>query len=352
MGSWAGMQGTAAGLRDGRRSSLCPFDRLLRHGRALQTRLRPSCRRQAVADSCSLCCNLGCSGCLVHRVVVMTLERSASRRRSFLQQLQRFPCLVDRLEWLAAVDGTGFTLDDVSLNTVSSHGLGDARTPRRRVLGYVLTRGAVGLACTLHAALVSIARDVDEGHLYLLCEDDAVLSPDFPKALRSLLDCVESHDPQWEVLHVGYNRGCTTIEPCRHEECRVEGRLCGLGVPSELFGMYALLLPPRGARALLRGLFPVSLQVDTELSRLYRGLAKSSYQDAASRAAAAVPARGPTLRVFAPRDDGGATSSARRWPGPLVVAPSSTAEATDIQVLSDVNFSQQYGLEVCTATVC
>jgi hypothetical protein len=37
------------------------------------------------------------------------------------------------------------------------------------------------------------------------------------------------------------------------------------GVPSELFGMYALLLPPRGARALLRGLFPVSLQVDTEL---------------------------------------------------------------------------------------
>jgi hypothetical protein len=39
-----------------------------------------------------------------------------------------------------------------------------------------LTRGAVGLACTLHAALVSIARDVDDGHLYLLCEDDAVLS--------------------------------------------------------------------------------------------------------------------------------------------------------------------------------
>lgn len=273
---------------------------------------------------------------VARRIIVISLERQTLRRERFLEQLRRFPSLCDRVEWYPAVDGSSLRLEEAR-GLVSPEGIEDALTPRDKVLGYVLTRGAIGLVLSLHRALTLIASEPDESCLFLLCEDDAIMAPDFPRRLAEFRAAVEEHDPMWEILHVGYNPMCTTVQPYCHTACSAASGsscsgICQVGVPTELFGMYSLALLPRGARALLHRLFPVSLQVDTELSRLYRNLRKENGSTLQRVTSTEPELREPRLRVYAPVAES----------GPLVVAPGSRADCTDIQVLSGENFSQQY----------
>ncbi|CAK0874650.1 unnamed protein product [Prorocentrum cordatum] len=184
---------------------------MLARGRALRARLCTG-RGEEELDG------PGGSGALLHRVLFMSLARQP-RRRAFLRQLRRCPCLSGRAEWLPAVDGARMVLDEVPASIVTAEGVADARFPRDKVLGYVLTRGAIGLACSLHEALRRIAQDTDEQHVYLLCEDDATFAPDFSAAFSALLAATEAHDPHWEVLHVGYDPRCTEVGPCGRAEC-------------------------------------------------------------------------------------------------------------------------------------
>ncbi|CAE8635011.1 unnamed protein product, partial [Polarella glacialis] len=134
----------------------------------------------------------------LHRVAFISLARQQSRRLQFLEQLGRFPALLCRSEWFRAVDGATLDLKAVPEGVVTAEGLGDAQTPREKVLGYVLTRGGIGLAGALHHSLELIARDPDDSHVYLLCEDDSLLAPDFPAAFAGLLSVAQLHDPWWE----------------------------------------------------------------------------------------------------------------------------------------------------------
>ncbi|CAE8613812.1 unnamed protein product, partial [Polarella glacialis] len=135
------------------------------------------------------------------------------------------------------------------------------------------------------------------------------------------------------------------VRSCGRAACAKQGEAtCPLGVPGTLFGMYGIAMPPRGARALLQRLFPVSMQVDTELSRLYQHLGKVS-GDLNTRVFSSERSAFAPLRVFAPRCpplEGGNSNRFPAWPGPLVVAPASRADCTDIQVLSGENYAQQY----------
>lgn len=76
-----------------------------------------------------------------------------------MEHLQRFPGLVSRVEWLSAVDGSSLNLHEVPEEVVDSEGIKDALTCHSRVLGYVLTRGAIGLAWTWFRALEMICQD-------------------------------------------------------------------------------------------------------------------------------------------------------------------------------------------------
>ncbi|CAE7573186.1 unnamed protein product [Symbiodinium natans] len=231
------------------------------------------------------------------------------------------------------------------MRTVTAQGIEDARTPHQKVLGYILTRGAIGLSMSMHEVCDMIALDKDEDHVYLLCEDDAVLSPHFTEEFTRLLHATKLHDPWWEVIHVGFHAACTTIRSCGRPSCMLGHEAeCPVGRPAELFGCYGLALRPSGARALCQRLFPVSLQVDTELSRLYRHLAKE-VGSLEARALGRRPADFAPLRAYAPRCPANEVEAARvAWPGPLIVAPSSSPDNTDIQVLSTQNFAKQYKL--------
>lgn len=326
---------------------------MLVRGRALlQALCLPDEEQAAGPESCVVADGLESA---VHRIMVITLNRQEQRRAAFLAQLQRFPSLCERVEWVRAVDGRALDLSQPAHfdGVVTAEGLEDARVPRERVVGYVLTRGAIGLALSLYRALGLIAHEEDEGHVFLLCEDDAVLCPDFPAEFARLRAQVEAHDPWWEVIHVGYNLTCTSIAPCGLASCMSSHRPCCVGVPDGLFGMYGMALPPRGARALLQQLFPVSLQVDTELSRLYQHKERVT-GDTQHRATSTRPRQGARLRAFAPRapsihgqmhpsQEPGMEECCMQWTGPLVVAPASAAHCTDIQVLSRKNFEHQYG---------
>ncbi|CAK8986846.1 unnamed protein product [Durusdinium trenchii] len=278
----------------------------------------------------------------IHRVLLFSLARQAVRRRQFLEQLQRFPELLSRVEWVKAIDGASLDLAEVPEDIVEPQGIEDAQRARTKVLGFVLTKGAIGLAWTWFDTLDAVLRDQDPSHVYLICEDDARFCPNFVDDFHELRLRAERHDPLWEVLHIGYH----VVWPpgrkltCGHDRCNAS---CALGRPTVIFGAYAVALRPLGAALLYERIFPVSLQVDSELSRVYQHLAKSS-GPLEARVRSQQKAQGPAVRVFAPRSVSEAeVSRFPRCTGPLVLAPPSQAGSTDIQVLSSENWALQYG---------
>ena len=280
---------------------------------------------------------------VLHRILLFSLARQNARRQQFLEHLQRFPGLVSRVEWLSAVDGSSLNLHEVPEEVVDSDGIKDALTCHSRVLGYVLTRGAIGLAWTWFRALEMICQDEEKRHVYLICEDDARFSPNFPSLFHDLCSAAECHDPDWEVLHVGYHPACTTVTSCGRRSCQ-DPASCLLGRPTQLFGAYAVAIRPDGAQKLWQKMFPVNLQVDTELSRVYQNLGKATgtLQARVQRQEPQDPSG--ALKVFAPRPVSEAEVQAfPLWTGPLVVAPASRAGSTDIQVLDSENWNMQYG---------
>eukprot|EP00435_Cladocopium_sp_Y103_P074887 s278_g52.t1 len=306
-------------------------DDMLDQATVLRARLRQGRRREPAEQLLA-----------PHRILLFSLVRQRARRHQFFEQLERFPALLSRVEWVRAVDGSTLDLQEVPREIVDSEGIKDALAGHPRVLGYVLTRGAIGLAWTWFTALDTILNDEDPQHIYLICEDDARFSPEFPEDFRDLCLAADAHDPDWEVLHVGYHVASTTVRGCGRPGCDMNPASCPLGRPTQLFGAYGVALRPRGARKLREKLFPVNLQVDTELSRLYQSLAKGS-GNLQARVQQQRLDSGDRLRVYAPRCASEAQASQfPRWKGPLVLAPPSRAESTDIQVLSSANWTMQY----------
>jgi len=259
----------------------------------------------------------------------INLERRVDRLTAFLHQLRRFPALLNRTKRVLAVDGQSLHAPcDIESTIVSPVGVRDAFEAQDRVLGGRLTRGACALLVTLHGVLQEISHD-PEGGVHIICEDDVVLADAFPRKFAELLRCMEVHNADWDLLHIGYipppqaGRACLPCErDLRCSACRTAASgppACAecpaLGRPHELFGVYSLALRPSGAAALSRVLFPAAFQLDTCLNRLY---AKEH------------------IRAYAPTV-------------PIVHAESSSEMNSDIQVLGRHTFALQYTRDFASA---
>mmetsp|Transcript_22370 Transcript_22370/g.42171 ORF Transcript_22370/g.42171 Transcript_22370/m.42171 type:complete len:276 (+) Transcript_22370:54-881(+) len=232
------------------------------------------------------------SGTTFRKIFYINLERRAERRLRFETRakdlgihrfLSRFP----------AVDGRQLDLAVYPRNVVTEAGVVAAGAPPAVVNGAHLTCGALGLILSYHTILQRIAADQTEESVYIIAEDDAVLADGFAKELRVCLEALHQADNRWDFVHLGYYDDDCSLAPLHGRANRV---LCR---PIQVYGLFGAALRPRGAARLLEHLFPLDEQIDSSLSRVY-----------------------DKLNAYAVRT-------------PLMKAPHSTPENTDIQILPE-----------------
>eukprot|EP00931_Biecheleriopsis_adriatica_P112212 TRINITY_DN8678_c0_g1_i1.p1 TRINITY_DN8678_c0_g1~~TRINITY_DN8678_c0_g1_i1.p1 ORF type:complete len:295 (+),score=46.49 TRINITY_DN8678_c0_g1_i1:69-953(+) len=230
--------------------------------------------------------------CPMQRLFYINLDRRVERRHRF-ERFAQAQGLAEVMSRFPAVDGQSLEMEAYPTAVVSRPGLEAAFAPPNVVNGYHLTRGALGLILSYHTLLKRIAADPNEDHVYVVAEDDAVLTENFNQRLGLCLQAVWQEDPRWDFIHVGYYDDDCSLAPL---ESPANEFLCR---PVQVFGLFGAAIRPGGARLLLQHLFPLDEQIDSALARVY-GI----------------------VRCYASRP-------------PLMRAAHSTAENSDIQILPE-----------------
>lgn len=233
----------------------------------------------------------GLAALKLHRIFYINLERRPLRRKRFEERAEVLG-LKNFLSRFPAVDGSKVDLARYPSSVVPHDGLRRAAEPPEVVNGVQLTRGALGLILSYHTLLQRIASD-DQDHLYVVAEDDAVFNKDFVERLQHCVKALESEDPRWDFLHLGYYDDDCSLAPLEGAGSRF---LCR---PIQVYGLFGAALKAQGARKLLEHLFPLDEQIDSSLASVYG-----------------------TLRAYAARSS-------------LMTAPHSTPENSDIQILPE-----------------
>merc|ERR1711871_453928 len=192
----------------------------------------------------------------LHRIFYINLDRRPERRKRFMKSVQD-NALENITSRFAAVNGRSYNLDKYPRSVVVEEAVQTAATPPRIVNGSYMTRGALGLSLSYHTLLNVIADDRDEDHVYLICEDDATMVPNFSNRIARSLEAAARHEPGWDFLHVGYYDDDCNVWPV---ERRADGETTGSWVaeviwqPQKVYGLFGSALRPCGARKLLKHL--------------------------------------------------------------------------------------------------
>ena len=105
----------------------------------------------------------------------------------------------------------------------------------------------------------------------IILEDDAVLAPNFEKKIKDLYKKIDKYD--WDICYLGRHPGHNKEDDSTLEEgvSQCNSAVCGL---------FGLILRPSGAEIMLKELFPLDYQIDTEMNLLMQsGIMTGLYTD-------------------------------------------------------------------------
>ncbi|KAH8056001.1 hypothetical protein JL722_7826 [Aureococcus anophagefferens] len=217
------------------------------------------------------------------------LARRPERDAAFRRRAAAAGFAEDQCVRFDAVDGAALDLGSVPRAYITEEALAMAAAPPTLVNGIAMTRGAAGLALTFRRELARVAAAEGDG-LFVVAEDDAEFVDDFQRKLATVVAAVDAADATWDMLQIGYYAG---------DRAFADGGDPGapFARPRRVAGTQGIAFRPRGAARMLEMLFPLACQLDTALAKAYASAA-----------------------CYVSRT-------------PLMSAPHSTAENSDIQIL-------------------
>ncbi len=187
-------------------------------------------------------------------VYYINLDKRPHKREQIETQLAHLKGLVRETIRVSAVDGSRLS-GVVDPQVVSLQGRADLKNPSKKY-GLTLTRGAVGCAMTHKAIWEDVAASKKD--LVLILEDDAVILPDFREKFSAIISELPA---TWDILYFGARQYEIEKPVSPH-----------LAQPYRLFGLFGYVINWRGAERLLKHVFPLRYQIDTELWRNFSTL--------------------------------------------------------------------------------
>jgi GR25 family glycosyltransferase involved in LPS biosynthesis len=190
------------------------------------------------------------------RIVLLNLFRETKKYNRFMSLVTDLD-LHKHIERFDAVDGKNLDIRTIGENFLSSSARSDILLGKQKRFGVSLTYGALGCALSHYLILKECSK---ANKPYLIFEDDIVLDPDFSNQLTILIEHVKNIALKFDIIYLGLHNIPSLNKKLSYDDM--------LYVPQGLTcGTWAMIISPEGASNILKLVFPLNVQIDSEISR-------------------------------------------------------------------------------------
>lgn len=188
----------------------------------------------------------------INKAYVLNLPYHSDRLAYFNSQIDNE--LKEKIEVFNAVDGHNLDLRIIDRSIISQRAIDQIKSKKIKRYGIDMTYGALGCAMSHYLILKECANSRQP---YLIFEDDISLVDNISK---KTIDIIRNTPKNFDVIYLGVHDipGLNKTNIYNDFIYTPKGLICGT------FGM---IISPKGAKTLLNEIFPISIQIDSEISR-------------------------------------------------------------------------------------
>lgn len=202
----------------------------------------------------------------LNKFYYINLDSRTDRKRHFLNEIENIPILRDRITRFSAFDGKEINFDSLPPNFVTEEGQTMVLRNAYKKFGVDLTYGALGCALS-HYTLYKECLDNNYESIVIFEDDVAYFRENFEE---NLLKAYELDFNEFDILYLSYYKHFqgkssynSNIIP-KNLNKDINFVINPVVLPA--FGCYAMLITNRGAKTLVENMFPITLQIDTEIN--------------------------------------------------------------------------------------
>lgn len=190
------------------------------------------------------------------RIVLLNLASDIKKYNRFMGFIAD-PNFRQQIERFEAVDGKNLDIRIIGDEIISSSARSDILSGRQKRFGVSLTYGALGCALSHYLILKACSK---ENKPYLIFEDDIILDSDFTNELTILVEHINNIGLKFDILYLGLHNIPALNKKLSYDDMLYmpQGLTCGT---------WAMIISPDGASNILKLVFPLSVQIDSEISR-------------------------------------------------------------------------------------
>ena len=185
------------------------------------------------------------------KIIYINLDRRPDRNENVINQLKNIN-YNGRLERFSAIDSKKLDINMMPNNIFTKKAIDDANDTTGKLYN-VMTKGAIG--CTLSHKLIYEKILYGEDEYVLILEDDITFDDNFIKKYTDIIKKI----PKYDILYLGYHNKNDLKNHNSYD------------VPRELWGLFGYIINKKAAKKLLE-VFPITAQIDSEISRAYPDL--------------------------------------------------------------------------------
>lgn len=190
------------------------------------------------------------------KILCINLLRDSKKYKRFIDSITGSE-LCPHLERFDAVDGKNLDIRIIGNELISESARSEILSSKQKRFGVSLTYGALGCALSHYLILKECSQS---DRPYLIFEDDILLDPDFDNQLKILIKHIQDNSIQFDVLYLGLHNIPALNKKLSHDDI--------LYIPQGLTcGTWAMMISPEGASKILNLIFPLNVQIDSEISR-------------------------------------------------------------------------------------
>lgn len=194
-----------------------------------------------------------------NRVLYISLPESTQRHDNIKFQFANSQ-LGSCLQRFNAVNGKNIDIRLISDKLLTEHGKKDILDGITKRFGITLSYGGLGCALS-HYLIYDECKKANKP--YLIFEDDIEIIDDFDNQLTNLIKDLETID--YDIVYLGLHN-----IPSLNKSDRISNMLYK---PSGMTcGTYGMIVSNTGAEKILKMIFPISIQIDSEISNSKRYL--------------------------------------------------------------------------------
>lgn len=191
------------------------------------------------------------------KILFINLDRDTKKKNQFLAHIQQ-SSIKTKIVRFKAVDGKKLDIRLLDKTIVSENAIKEVVKGKQKHFGVSMTYGALGCALS-HYLILKECKIATKP--YLIFEDDSRIIDNFDTHISQITNHIENNKINFDIVYLGLHNIPALNKKKSYDEL--------LYIPQGLTcGTWAMIISPSGAQKILNYAFPLSVQIDSEISRV------------------------------------------------------------------------------------